>query len=154
MVEVMSGIATKNPTLPCAINPSSHDVEGMIMKCLEKNPGKRYQTVSDLQKALALFLKVTYTESLKLSVTANDQQRSAIYCGKIVMMSFSTGDMASAYKYLLDLVHYSKGDVKTEAQELSEQLKMRMEMGVNEIPDELIHKAEIIVHKVSMGFRN
>jgi len=29
-----------------------------------------------------------------------------------------------------------------------------MDMGVTEIPDELIQKAEIIVHKVSMGFRN
>ena len=44
------------------------------------------------------------------------------------------------------------GDVKAEAQELSEQIKMRMEMGVTEIPDELIQKAEIIVHQVSLGF--
>ena len=27
-------------------------------------------------------------------------------------------------------------------------------MGVTEIPDELIQKAEIIVHQVSVGFRN
>ena len=32
MVEVMSSIATKNPTMPTAINPFSHDVEAMIMK--------------------------------------------------------------------------------------------------------------------------
>ena len=31
---------------------------------------------------------------------------------------------------------------------------MRMEMGVTEIPEELIQKAEIIVHQVSVGFRN
>ena len=43
--------------------------------------------------------------------------------------------------------------MKVEAQELSEQIKMRMEMGVTEIPDELIQKAEIIVHQVSVGFR-
>jgi hypothetical protein len=65
-----------------------------------------------------------------------------------------TGDIPTSYKYLLDLVHYSKGDVKAEAHELSEQLKMRMEMGVTEIPDELIQKAEIIVHQVNVGFRN
>jgi len=28
------------------------------------------------------------------------------------------------------------------------------EMGVEEIPDELIQKAEIIVHQVSVGIRN
>jgi hypothetical protein len=44
--------------------------------------------------------------------------------------------------------------VKVEAQELSEQIKLRMEMGVTEIPNELIQKAEIIVHQVSVGFRN
>lgn len=44
--------------------------------------------------------------------------------------------------------------MKVEARELSEQIKMRMEMGVTEIPDELIQKAEIIVHQVSVGFRN
>jgi len=136
------------------INPSSHDVEAMIMKCLEKNPAKRYQSVLELQKDLALYLRVTYAESLKMSVTANDLRRSAFYCGDLVMVNLLTGDMKSAYKYLLDLVHYSKGDVKVEARELSEQIKMRMEMGVTEIPDELIQKADIIVHKVSMGFRN
>jgi hypothetical protein len=61
--------------------------------------------------------------------------------------------MKSAYKYILDLIHYSKGDVKAEAQELSEQIKMRMDMGLEEIPTELIQKAEIIVHQISAGFR-
>jgi hypothetical protein len=69
------------------------------------------------------------------------------------MINMHTGDIPTAYKFLLDFIHYSKGDVKVEAQELSEQIKMRMEMGVTEIPDELIQKAEIIVHRVSAGFR-
>jgi serine/threonine protein kinase len=125
----------------------------MIMKCLEKNPTKRYQSVLELQKDLALFLRITYTESLKLSVTANDLRRSASYCGDLVMVNLLTGDMKSAFKYLMDLVNYAEGDVKTLARELSEQIRMRMEMGVTEIPDELIEKAEIIVYKVSVGFR-
>jgi len=41
-----------------------------------------------------------------------------------------------------------------EVWELSKQIKMRMDMGVTEIPDELIQKAEIIMHQVSVGFRN
>ena len=86
-----------------------------------------------------------------MSVTAKDYTRSAYYCGDLVMVNLLTGDMKSAYKYLLDFVHYSKGDVKIEAQELSEQIKMRMEMGIAEIPDELITKAEIIVHQVRIG---
>jgi tetratricopeptide (TPR) repeat protein len=148
---VMRAIETKNPTLPSAINPSLHDVEAVIMKCLEKNPSKRYQSVIEMQKDLALYLRITYTESLKISVTANDLRRSAFYCGKVVKMSLSTGDMKAAHMYLLDLVHYSKGDVKVEAQELAKQLKVRIDRGIDEIPDELIDKADIIVHKVNLG---
>ena len=70
------------------------------------------------------------------------------------MINLLTGDMKSAYKYLLDFVHYSKGEVKVEAKELSEQIKMRIEEGITEIPDELIQKAEIILNQVSVGFRN
>ncbi|GAB6286334.1 MAG: hypothetical protein STSR0009_25350 [Methanoregula sp.] len=40
-----------------------------------------------------------------------------------------------------------------EARELFEQIKMRMDMGLTEIPDELIQKAEMIVHQVSVRFR-
>jgi serine/threonine protein kinase/predicted negative regulator of RcsB-dependent stress response len=151
MVEVMAAIASKNPILPSLINTSSQDVEPMIMKCLEKNPRKRYQSVLELQKDLALYLRITYTESLKMSVTAHDNNRSAHYCGDLVMINMLTGDILSSYKYLLDLVHYSTGNEKAHAQELSEQLKMRMEMGVTEIPDELIQKAEIIVHQLNIS---
>ena len=70
------------------------------------------------------------------------------------MINMLTGDIPTAYKYLLDLVQYSKGDMKVEARGLSEQIKTRMELGVTEIPDELIQKAEIIVYQVSVGFRN
>ena len=154
IIEVMAGIATKNPTKPSVISQSSKDVESIIMKCLEKKPGKRYQSVLALQKDLALYMRVTYTELLKTSVSVQDYSRSAFYCGDLVMVNLLTGDMKSAYKYILDLIHYSKGDVKAEAQELSEQIKMRMDMGLEEIPTELIQKAEIIVHQISAGFRN
>jgi hypothetical protein len=99
-------------------------------------------------------MRKNYAELLKMSVPAKDYNRSAYYCGDLVMVNLLTGDMKSVYKYLLDLVHYSKGDVKVEAQGLSEQILVRMEYGIVEIPDELITKAEIIVHKVSFGFRN
>jgi serine/threonine protein kinase len=40
MVAIMAAIASKNPQPPSSINLTSHDVESMIMKCLEKNPVK------------------------------------------------------------------------------------------------------------------
>jgi len=153
MVEIGMNIATKDPIPPGEIKPEAHVIDAVVMKCLEKDPKNRYQSVLDLQKDLAMYLRKNYAELLKTSVSVQDYNRSAFYCGDLVMINMLTGDIPTAYKYLLDLVHYSKGDVKVEAQELSEQIKMRMEEGITEIPDELIQKAEIIVHQVSVGFR-
>ena len=154
MIDIAMNIATKDPKSPVEINPETKVLESVVMKCLQKDPAKRYQSVLELQKDLGMYLRENYSELLKTSVSVQDYNRSSYYCGDLVMVNLLTGDTKSAYKYLLDLVHYSKGDVKAEAQELSEQIKMRMEMGVTEIPDELIQKAEIIVHQVSAGFRN
>ena len=154
MVEIGMNIATKDPKHPGEINLDAKVIDAVVMKCLEKDPGKRYQSVLELQKDLATYLRGNYTELLKTSITAKDYNQSAYYCGDLVLINLITGDLPTSYKYLLDLVHYSKGDVKVEAQELSEQIKLRMEMGVTEIPNELIQKAEIIVHQVSVGFRN
>jgi len=152
MVEIGMNIATKDPKRPGEIKPEAHVIDAVVMKCLQKDPAKRYQSVLELQKDLAMYLRKNYTELLKTSVSVQDYTCSASYCGDLIMINLLTGDIPTAYKYLLDFVHYSKGDVKAEAQELSEQIKMRMEMGVTEIPDELIQKAEIIVHQVSVGF--
>ena len=154
MIDIAMNIATKDPKSPVEINPETKVLESVVMKCLQKDPAKRYQSVLELQKDLGMYLRENYSELLKTSVSVQDYNRSSYYCGDLVMVNLLTGDTKSAYKYLLDLVHYSKGDVKAEAHELSEQIKMRMEMGVTEIPDELIQKAEIIVHQVSVGFRN
>jgi eukaryotic-like serine/threonine-protein kinase len=154
MVEIGMNIATKDPKRPGEIQPEAHTMDSVVMKCLQKDPAKRYQSVLELQKDLAVYLRRNYTELLKMSVTAHDNNRSAFYCGDLVMVNLLTGDMKSAYKYLLDFVQYSRGDVKVEAQELCEQIKMRMEMGVTEIPDELIQKAESLVHRAGVGFRN
>ena len=152
MIEIGMDIATKDPKRPGEIKPEAKVIDAVVMKCLEKDPKNRYRSVLELQKDLAMYLRQNYAELLKTSVTVKDYTRSAYYCGDLVMINLLTGDMKSAYKYLLDFVHYSKGDVKVEAQELSEQIKMRMEEGITEIPDELIQKADIIVHKVSVGF--
>jgi hypothetical protein len=153
MTEIGMSIATKDPILPGEIKPDAKVIDAVVMKCLEKDPAKRYQSVLELQKDLAMYLRKNYAELLNTSVSIQDYTRSASYCGDLVMINMHTGDIPTAYKYLLDFVKYSKSDVKAEAQELSEQIKMRMEMGVTEIPDELIQKAEIIVHHVSVGFR-
>jgi len=152
MVEVMAGIATNNPAPPSQQCPAANDIEPVIMKCLEKDPKNRYQSVIELQRALAAILKLHYTDSLKKSVSANDLKRSAYYCGDLLMVNMKIGNLAGAHKYASDLAHYAQGDVKVQAAELAEQIKIRLEMNIPEIPDELIVKADMIVHRVSLGF--
>jgi hypothetical protein len=66
-----------------------------------------------------------------------------------------TDSILAANKYLLELVHYIRGDVKAHAQELSEQIKMRLDREFSEIPgDGLVQKAEVLLHKVSWSCRN
>jgi len=154
MTEIGMSIATKDPILPGEIQSDAKVIDAVVMKCLQKDPANRYQSVLELQKDLAMYLRKNYAELLKTSETIQDYNQSTYLTGELIMVNMLTGDIVASYKYLLDLVHYLKGDVKVEAKELSEQIKMRMEEGVTEIPDELIQKAEIIVHKVKRGLRS
>ena len=145
------GIITKDPKRPGEISPDAKAMDAVVMKCLQKDPTNRYQSVIELQNDLAQILEKIDAKVLE---SVQNPSRSAYYCGDLVMINLKTGDLPASYIYLLDLVHYLKGDVKAQAQELSDQIKMRMEMGLTEIPDQLIQKAEIIVHQTIVGFRN
>ena len=96
MVEIGMNIATKDPKRPGEIIPDAKVIDAVVMKCLQKDPTKRYQSVLELQKDLALYLKENYTELLKTSVTAKDYNRSAYYCGDLVMINLLTGDIPTS----------------------------------------------------------
>ena len=150
MVEIGMAIATETPERPGAVHPDAQPLDAIILKCLEKNPEQRYQSVVDLQNDLAAYLKLNYAESLKESVQVNDLHRSAYYCGDLVLISMKIGDLVGAHKYAVDLARYSAGEIRTQATELAAQIKLRVEMGAQELPGELVQKAEVIVHQVRM----
>ena len=54
MVEIRMNIATKDPKRPGEIKPKAQVIDTVVMKCLEKDPKNRYQSVLELQKDLAL----------------------------------------------------------------------------------------------------
>jgi outer membrane protein assembly factor BamB len=151
LIEIGMNIVTKNPQPPGDINPRIKTLDPVIMRCLEKDPGKRYPSVRELQIALGLSLKIHYTASLEKSMSAKDFTRSASYCGDLVVISLLTGDMPAAIRYTNDLIPYAQGDVASMARELSEQIHFRMDQGITEVPDELIIKAELITHKIRLG---
>ncbi len=152
VVETLTNISTKEPEKPGQINPEAEHIEPVILKCLQKDPDRRYQSVAELQKDLAEYLKINYTESLRVSISRNDFSRSAYYCGELLLVNLHMGDLVSAHKYVTDLAHYAKGDIKKSAKELSGQIRVRLDLNVRDVPEELIKKAEVIAHKVRVGF--
>ena len=66
----------------------------------------------------------------------------------LVLISMKIGDLVAAYKYANDLARYAGGATQAQATELAGQIKARVEMGAQELPDELLRKAEVIVHQV------
>ena len=151
LLEIGMAITTRDPVRPSEINPEAKEVEDIILKCLEKDKEKRYQSVEELQRDLAKYLGIRYRESLKLSVTRRDFRRSAYYCCELLLLNMKINNLLEAYKYATDLLNYSQGEVKEEVQELCNQLKMRIEYGIKDVPEELIKKAEVIAHKVKVG---
>ncbi|NMB78726.1 MAG: protein kinase [Methanomicrobiales archaeon] len=151
MIDIIAGIPTKTPKYPGDINPEAKMIESIILKCLEKDPAKRYPTVIALQKDLAGFLKIDYAESLKLSVGAKDFRHSAQFCSKLLLASLKSGDLMEAYKYATDLVVYTEGEVKEQTKEMAAQIKIRLDNGLDEVPEEIIETAELITHKIGVG---
>jgi serine/threonine protein kinase len=120
------------------------------MRCLEKDPEKRYQSVLELQKEIGIFLKMNYTNSLNESLLTKNYGRSADYCADLLLVNMKLGGMIEAYKYASDLIQFVSGELKMVTEEFAEQLKVRMEMNLLTVPDELINKADILVHKIKM----
>jgi parallel beta-helix repeat protein len=56
IVEVGNAILRENPIPPSEYNPDAEAVQKIILKCLEKDPARRYQSAADLMDALAGYL--------------------------------------------------------------------------------------------------
>ena len=150
VTDTIIAIATQDPVQPSTINPEAKELDSIVMRCLEKDPAKRYQSVLELQMEIGTFLKMNYTNSLNESLISKNYGRSADYCADLLLVNMKLGGMVDAYKYASDLVQFVSGELKTVAEEFAEQLKVRMEMNLLTIPDELINKADILVHKIKM----
>jgi len=149
--ELTSAIVLEDPMLPSELNPDAKEVEHVIMTCLQKNMQERYQSMADLQKELSVYLSISCRESLKKSINDKDLSRSAYYCGELMLINLKIGDGAGAYKYAGDLLEYCRGELQEEIKALVGQIKVRLEEKL-EIPQELIERAEILVHKLKLGF--
>ncbi len=152
LVELGFSIIRDEPVKPSELNPEAEPFDGIVMRCLAKNREERYESAAELQGELALIIGMDYRKELKKTVANGDLSRSAYYAGELVLIHMKLGDLAGAYKYLGDLEAYARSEVRGEVSILREQVKVRLEQGLP-IPDELVEKAEIVVHKVKLGFQ-
>ena len=112
---------------------------------------KRYQTVLELQKHLAAITKHIFIDDLKKSKQDKNFERTAYLYGELLQMRMKIGNMDSAIRYASTLGNYIDGENKKLAIELADQLKIRIDHGLEEIPNELIAKADFIAHNIRLG---
>jgi len=145
--ELMAQITSVEPKKPAEVNPSTKEVEPIIMKCLRKEMKERYQSVADMQKDLAEYLKVEFKDSL--SKSKGDMRRSGYYCAELCFIHLTRGDLGEALKYAVDLKHYASNDVKADLDSITGEIEHRLKerMGTCE---ELMEKAGIVLHQAMM----
>jgi serine/threonine protein kinase len=56
IAEITGRILTTDPVPPSVLNPATAPVEGIIVRCLEKEPGRRYQEAAALERDIREFL--------------------------------------------------------------------------------------------------
>ncbi|WP_292393765.1 protein kinase domain-containing protein [Methanoculleus sp. UBA303] len=147
MVGVVSAITMKNPQPPSKIVAESSDVESIILKCLEKEPDNRFQSILELQKELARYLEWNYSQELRNSISSGNGIQAAYYCGELVMTALHTGDAPSAYKYLSDLLIYTKGDLQVNTRSLADNVQFMVENDI-EVSADIIRKADLLIHQI------
>ena len=154
MVEIGMSIVQAEPVPPSEHNQDAKPFDTIILRCLEKDPKNRYQSVSALQKDLSEAMNGQYAHLLKQSVSTNDMKKSACYCGELVLINLTTGQLSSAYRYANDLVQYATGDVQEMAERIAAMIQLRIQEQTGEtIPAELLQMVEMLVHNVRMGVR-
>ncbi|MCX6701410.1 MAG: tetratricopeptide repeat protein [Methanomicrobiales archaeon] len=152
MLEILAKIPTLDPVHPGDINPDAKNIEPVILRCIEKDPANRYQSVAELQKDLAVFLKMDFKESLRTSTMTKNPRQTAIFISQLLLTYLKSGDLNEAYKYATDLVNYSDGEVRDQVKELVGQIRMRIDNGLlDEVPDEIINEADLVAHKIGIG---
>jgi len=120
----------------------------MINKCLNKRRSRRYQTVEEFQKDLRNYISNKYQQSSKIE----DKFRTVDYCGQLILMYLKSDNGEEAYKYIGDLINYAKGDIKNDLIQLKKAVKYRVENNIP-IPYGVVASAEVIIHKVKLGFK-
>ena len=123
ITELMAQVISVEPTEISVLNPATGAIKPIVMKCLRKEMKERYQSVAEMQRDLAEYLKLEYKESL--SKSRGDIKRSGYYCAELCLVHLKLGDLGDALKYAMDSSHYASEEVKAELADLIGELEYR-----------------------------
>ena len=146
--EIGFAIISEEPKPPSALNLECSELDAIILKCLNKHPDDRYQTIVEFQQDLAGYLKIEYTKSLPKS--AGDLKRSCIYCGDLVLIHAKINDVEGALKYAVDMKNYAGDGWCNDVEGIVKQLDYLADRK-QPIGDELMTQIGVVLHQLKMG---
>jgi len=144
-LQLCMDISTKTPVPPSEINPELKEFEHIILTSIEKAPERRFQSVLDLQKALAGYLKMTYQVKCDPIKTSG---LSIAYLGDLLIISMRSGDLPDVLKYLHDFERLVDTPLKNDIKDLRDAISLRLDEGLTEVPDQIIHNTELLIHRL------
>ncbi|MCL0093055.1 protein kinase [Dehalococcoidia bacterium] len=120
---IMEKIKKYDPPLPSSINQEAKFVEPVIMRCLEKEKERRYQSIEELHNHLATILEIQ-TQKVKISI--DRLERITVYCemsDMLLRQAYSSSEhretRLSALNKCIDYLNSLKTQVKSsETQDL------------------------------------
>jgi serine/threonine protein kinase len=146
--QILNNFLIKNPVKPSALNPKAAGLDGIIMKCLEKEKRARYQSASELQKDVAEYLKIEYKKS-------RNTKKSCLLHARIVMNCVEKWnlinklDTTEVLKCVRELEEYAKDDDVKDIKNIIKELVHRSENSLK-TTDELINKIEVVADHIQM----
>ncbi|MCL0059164.1 serine/threonine protein kinase [Dehalococcoidia bacterium] len=124
---IMEKIKKHDPPLPSSINQEAKFVEPVIMRCLEKEKERRYQSIEELHNHLADVLEIEHKQKVK--ITIERLERITLYCemsDMLLRQAYSSSEhretRLSALNKCIDYLNSLKTQVKSsETQDLIDQ---------------------------------
>jgi len=122
LLETMNAIVARDPTPPSHHVREVADLDGIILRCLSRDPAGRYQHAAELRSALAGYLEREYNARLAAAIAGKSQPKAARYCSAILLMSLEKGDLTAAYRYSSELLDYADWRRRSAVQDLKHRI--------------------------------
>jgi len=166
--EYMHAVLYEEPRPLRALKPEvPEQVEAIVMRCLEKQPERRYKNAGELREALAEYLGVEYRA--RLSASRRDPRTAIFLYGELLLLHIKGVNDATnrqralehlkeAYKFATDILQkYCPDKMKERNEKICRYIKWKLEEDENlpkslEVPEEFIADVEDFVHKLKLGF--